>query len=189
MVDIKRLRVRESIQSQDRSTLEGKIDRYLEIEHQQIIGGQHFAAASSECLHLYRDGYFIGTVMMSHSINEGIIKFVAERNSIEKANADGKTKTIEALINEMMEKNIISHACGEASLKIWKSFRNDIHHMNPAIAKIDFKLLAKQNVISLTKIEKEIFDVQYKNGAIVPSQPKYWDIKDDGTAAVFLRFE
>ena len=95
--------------------------------------------------------------MMSHAINEGIIKFVSERNSIERANKKGSTKTIEDLINELKEKNIISEACGDASMHIWKSYRNDIHHMNPTIAEINFKMLAKKNLLSLTRIEKEIF--------------------------------
>ena len=186
---LRRIRARESIEAECKGSIEEKIDRYLEIEHQEIIGGHYFAAASSECLHLYRDGYFIGAVMMSHEINEGIIKFVSERNSIERANKKGSTKTIEDLINELKEKNIISEACGDASMHIWKSYRNDIHHMNPTIAEINFKMLAKKNLLSLTRIEKEIFRVQYKNGAIIPAQPRYWDIRGDGTTQVYLRID
>ncbi len=186
---MKRIRVRESIESGCKSFIEEKIDRYLEIEHQGIIGGHYFAPASSECIYLYRDGYFIGAVMMSHAINEGLMKFVAERNDIEKNKTDGTTKTVEDLINELREKNIISNVCGDASMRIWKSYRNDIHHMNPTVANIDFKKLAQQNLKYLSTIEKEIFDFKINNGAIVPIQPKYWDIKIDGTAAVFLRLD
>jgi hypothetical protein len=186
---MKRIMVRESIESQCKSFVEEKINRYLEIEHQGIIGGHYFAPASSECIYLYRDGYFIGAVMMSHAINEGIIKFVAERNGIERNKTDGTTKTVEDLINDLREKNIISSVCGDGSMRIWRSYRNDIHHMNPTVANIDFKKLAQQNLIYLSTIEKEIFDFKINNGAIVPTQPKYWDIKSDGTAAVFLRLD
>ena len=65
----KRIRVKKSIEAQCYSFLEEKIDRYLEIEHQRIIPGHYFAPASSQCIDLYRDGYFIGAVMMSHAIN------------------------------------------------------------------------------------------------------------------------
>ena len=51
--------------------------------------------------------------MMSHAINEGIIKFVAERNNI------GKKEHIE-LVNEFLKKNIISEDCAKASNAIWK---------------------------------------------------------------------
>jgi len=186
---IKRIRVRESIESHYTSFIEEKIDRYLEIEHQGIIGGHYFAPASSECIYLYRDGYFIGAVMMSHAINEGIIKFVVERNSIDRNKTDGNTKTVEDLIGELREKSIISGACGDASMGIWKSYRNDVHHMNSTVANIDFKKLAQQNIKYLSTIEKEIFDFQFNNEVMVPTQPKYWDIKTDGTVTVFLRLD
>ena len=186
---IKRIRVRESLKAHYQSLIEEKIDRYLEIEHQGINGGHYFAPASSECIYLYRDGYFIGTVMMSHAINEGIIKFVAERNGIEKNRTDGTALTVEDLINELRQKNIISTDCGDASMKIWKSYRNDIHHMNPTVSKINFRQLAQQNLKHLSIIEKEIFDFKTNNGAIIPTNPKYWDIQKDGTASVFLRLD
>jgi hypothetical protein len=183
-----RIMIKESIESQCSSFMEEKIDRYLEIEHQGIIGGHYFAPASSECIYLYRDGYFIGAVMMSHAINEGIMKFVAERNDIERIKAGSTTKTIAELIEEFTEKNIISNACADASMSIWKSYRADIHHMNQTVATIDFEKLAEQNLKYLSAIEREIFDFKRDNGAIVPKQPKYWDIKAGGTA-VFLRLD
>lgn len=186
---MKRIRVKETIESQCQGFMEEKIDRYLAIEHPGIIGGHYFAPASSECIYLYRDGYFIGAVMMSHAINEGIIKFVAERNDIERTAPDGSTKTVEDLIKELSEKGIITNACAGASLGIWKSYRNDIHHMNPTVGKIDFEELAQKNLKYLSTIEREVFDYKINNGAIVPTQPKYWDIKGDGTTAVFLRLE
>jgi hypothetical protein len=186
---MKRIIVKESIESQCQSFIEEKIDRYLEIEHQGIIGGHYFAPASSECIYLYRDGYFIGAVMMSHAINEGIMKFVAERNDIGRTKADGSTKTVEELINELREKSVITNACANASVRIWKSYRNDIHHMNPTVAEIDFKSLAQQNLKHLSAIEREIFGFKIDNGAMVPTQPKYWDIRSDGAAAAFLRFD
>ncbi|MBI5076477.1 MAG: hypothetical protein HZB62_15100 [Nitrospirae bacterium] len=186
---MKRIAVKESIESHCQSFMEDKIERYLEIEHQGIIGEHYFAPASSECIYLYRDGYFIGAVMMSHAINEGIMKFVAERKGIERNQPDGTAKTVEQLISELKEKNIISGACGEASMKIWKSYRNDIHHMNPTVAKIDFKKLAQRNLKHLATIEKEIFDFKNDNGVMVPMHPEYWDIRSNGTTPVFLRLD
>jgi hypothetical protein len=186
---MKRIMVKESIEAQCQSFMEEKIDRYLEIEHQGIIGGHYFAPASSECIYLYRDGYFIGAVMMSHAINEGIMKFVADRNGIGRNRTDGTTRTVEDLVSELTGKNIISAACAKASMKIWKSYRNDIHHMNPTVAKIDFRKLAGHNLRHLARIEKEIFDFKNNNGRIDPTQPKYWDINSDGTTPVFLRLD
>ena len=127
--------------------------------------------------------------MMSHAINEGIIKFVAQRNTIDRHKEDESTKTIEELICEFKEENVITESCANASIKIWKSFRADIHHMNPKIEKIPFQKLAQQNLKYLSTIEREIFGYGINNGAIVPHQPKYWDINTDGIATVFLRLE
>jgi hypothetical protein len=79
---VRRAQLRDGLRQIVEQTLDARIDRYMEIDHQGIISNHYFAAASSECIYLYRDGYFIGAVMMSHAINEGIIKFVAERNNI-----------------------------------------------------------------------------------------------------------
>ncbi len=186
---IRRIQLKQNIESQFEGSIEEKINRYLEIEHQGIIGSHYFSKASSECIYLYRDGYFIGAVMMSHAISEGIIKFIAERNDIDRHREDGETKTIEELINEFKENKIISGSCADAATGIWKSFRADIHHMNPTVAKIPFQKLAQQNLKYLSIIEKEIFGQNYNNGVLVPDQPKYWDIKPDGTTTAFLRLE
>ena len=61
---------------------EDRVNPYLEIDRQWIIGDHYFARASKECIHLYRDGHFIATVMTTQAVNEGILKFVAERNNI-----------------------------------------------------------------------------------------------------------
>lgn len=186
---IRRFQIKNEIESQCIGSIEEKIDRYLEIEHQGIIGEHYFAPASSECIYLYRDGYFIGTVMMSHAINEGIIKFIAQRNDIKQQETGHEKKTIEELINELQEKGHISANCANASKSIWKSHRNDIHHMNPNVTKIPFKKLAQRNIKHLSTIEKEIFGYDIHNGAIAPHQPKYWDINSNGTTTTFLRLE
>lgn len=189
MQSVRRAQLRDGLRQIVEQTLDARIDRYMEIDHQGIISNHYFATASSECIYLYRDGYFIGAVMMSHAINEGIIKFVAERNNINRHRGDGSTKSIEDLILELEKKNNISKNCADASTKIYKSFRADIHHMTPIIGKISFQQLAEQNLKCLSKIEREIFGHDFKDGAIAPHQPKYWDIKSDGTSDVFLRLE
>ena len=191
----RRFQLKEDLKSECIGTIDAKIDRWLEIEHQEIIGDHHFASASAECIKLYRDGYFIGTVMMSHAINEGIIKFVAERNNIDRQkphntiNTKEETKTIEELIIELRGENLISANCADASLAIWKSFRADVHHMNPSVSKIHFPKLAQLNIKHLSFIENEIFGCDYPNGALVPHQPKYWDKNPDGTWKTWLRYD
>lgn len=163
-----------------KQTLDERVDRYLEIDHQGIIGNHYFAAASSECINLYRDGHFIATVMASQAVNEGILKFIAERNNIQAGNH-------EELMEMLVTKSLISCDCADASERIWRSFRNDAHHMNPKVATIPFKQLANQNLQALAAVEREIFGVNIEQGKLLPKQPKYWDVQKDGTVPVSLR--
>ena len=166
----------------DEQTREARVDRYLEIDRQRIIGNYHFSRASTECIDLYRDGHFISTVMATQAVNEGILKFVADRNSIDYENI-----TREDLLTTLLSKGIFSKDCFEASKQIMKSFRNDVHHMNPPVAKIDFPSLAKKNIHNLAMIEREIWDTNINDGKLDPIQPKYWDINPDGTMPIYLR--
>ena len=171
----------------DEKTREARVDRHLEINKQGIIGNHHFARASAECIKLYSDGHFIATVMVTQSVNEGIIKFVADRNQINRQNIK-----CDALLPILVSKGILSQGCSNASEQIMRSFRNDLHHMNPPVGTIDFQTwakLAKKNIRNLAVVEREIFDVDINNEELVPKQPKYWDIKPDGTVPIYLRLQ
>lgn len=166
---IRRAQLRAQLHQADEQALDARVDRYLEINHQGIIGNHYIASASSECIMLYRDGHFISAVMASQAVNEGILKFVAERNSLQRERHG-------AMVEKLKDKGIISEECADASTSIWKSFRNDVHHMDPIVANIDFPQLAKQNLQNLALVEREIFGVNYEKGSLVPNQPKYWDV-------------
>src|SRR5437016_4440042 len=121
-------REREFLKRDLRSDLEGSLDervaRFLEVRHQGIVPNHHFANASSECVNLYRDGYFLSAVMVSQAVNEGIWKFVLERNQIPRS---GDMPTV---ARELASRGIVSQTCADAFIGIWNSFRNDVHHMN-----------------------------------------------------------
>lgn len=187
---IKRQRIKDALISDFNASIDQRVTRYMEIGHQWIIGNYHFAEASSECINVYRDGHFIAAVMMSHSINEGIIEFVTDRVKLPKHKSDGNAKSIEELINELEQQKTISRACADASRKIYGSYRNDIHHMNPRVGGINFCLLATENLKRLAIIEGEIFRADVMDGGkLMPHQPVYWDLNVDGTVSVFLRLE
>ena len=166
-------------------TIEIRVERYLEVAHQGFIPDHHFAAASSECIDVYRDGHLISAVMVSQAVNEGIWRFVLERNQIQVG--DGKKIDWPAIAEELVERKIISTECADAFGRIWRSFRNDVHHMNPSVSAVPFRELARRNMVDLAAIEKEIFAVTFSNGKLVPVQPRYWDLQADGTTSAFLR--
>ncbi len=188
---IKRQQIKDRLISSFMGSIEDRVDRYLDIDHQWVINGHYFSYASSECIDLYRDGYFIAAVMMSHAINEAIIEFVVSRNpQIVPQDERGETKSLESLVIELREKNIISAGCAEASMKIWGSFRADIHHLRPRVAEIDFKNVARENLKRLAAIEKKIFGVDtLDDGKIKLHNPQYWDLNKDGTVNAFIRLE
>jgi hypothetical protein len=162
-------------------TIDARVERYLEVAHQGIIPNHHFAKASSECIDLYRDDYLLSTVMVSQSVAEGVWHFVLERNGTQ------PDRDRPAIAAALVERRIISSECAEAFGRIWRSFRNDVHHMNPGVSAVPIQELAKRNWIDLAAIEREIFAVTFSAGKIVPVQPRYWDLRPDGTTSVFLR--
>ena len=178
---------KDKLRSSLEQTIDSRVSRLLEVEHQWIIHNHYFAKASSECIELYRDGYFIAAVMMSHAINEAIINYVVERNTLIRTKSTGDTMAIMKMIGKLEKERIITSECAEASRKICGSYRNDVHHMNPTVANIDFCSLARDNLKRLAMVEKEIFKVDIIDGKMKPHKPIYWDLKENGTVEVFLR--
>jgi hypothetical protein len=160
-----------------------RVDRFLEVNHQSIIPNHHFAPASSECVNLYRDGYMLSAVMVSQAVAEGVWRFVLERNSLA---ADEQRPALATLL---VDRSLITQDCADAFTRMWRSFRNDVHHMNPSVVTVPFRELAKRNLADLALIEREIFAVTFNAGALVPVQRKYWDLNPEGTTSVFLRLD
>lgn len=181
---VRRYQIRETLRAKFEGAVEGQIDRYIEVHHQSIVAAHHFAEASAECLDLYRDGYFLSTVMVSQSVAEGIFRFVMDKNSISPDRRE-RPEMAELLVKD----GIVSNPCADAFVHIWRSFRNDIHHMNLKVADIPFPELAKRNIDDLATIEREIFAYHINNGKLSPVQPKYWDTQPDGKVPIFLRLE
>ena len=162
--------------------LREQIKRCLEIEHNRVIGVQHFSRASYECIQTYRSGMFIACAMMTHSVNEGIIKFVAMRNHVKQV---GK---LPDTLNILVSRNLITDTCALASEAIWKSYRNDIHHMNPGISKIqDWHELAKQNLRHLATVEYCVFGYDINQGSLILHFPQHWDFDGDQHVKAWLR--
>jgi hypothetical protein len=174
--------IREHLKSRFESTFEERVQRALEVRPQVIIPHQHFTWASTECVYLYRDGYFMATAMATQALNEGLIRFIAERNGI-LSNQD-----LYVLVGVFAEQNIVSTACADAMRRVLKSFRNDFHHLNPSISKVPVQEIAKRNIEDIVVIEKEIFEHTFEGGRIILKQERYWDVRPDGKMHVSFRF-
>jgi hypothetical protein len=69
--DFRREDLRKGMRAAFEQTIEDHVERYVEVAHQGIVPNHHFAAASSECIDLYRDGYALSALMMSEAVAEG----------------------------------------------------------------------------------------------------------------------
>ncbi len=174
--------IQQYLKSRFESTFEERVQRALEVRPQVIIPHQHFTWASTECVYLYRDGYFMATAMATQALNEGLVKFIAERNGI-LPNQD-----LYVLVDIFAEQTIVSTACADAMRRVLKSFRNDVHHLNPSILEVPVQEIAKRNIEDIVVIEKEIFEHTFEGGRIIFKQERYWDVSPEGKVHVSLRF-
>jgi hypothetical protein len=174
--------VREHLKSRFEATFEERVQRALDMRPQVIVPDHHFTWASTECVYLYRDGYFMATAMATQALNEGLIRFVAERSGI------APNQELNTLVDALLAQKMISNACADAMRQILRSFRNDFHHLNPSISKVPVQEIAKRNIEDIAVLEKEIFDHTFHEGKLIPKQPKYWDVNANGTTLASIRF-
>lgn len=123
-------------------TLPRRVDRHMAVAHQGIIPNRYFAPASSECIKLYTDGYFLSTVMVSQAVAEGIRKFVVERNGTKID--DGND--ISMATGAPASKGAVRKAWADACAQIWRWFRRKPrnHRAGPDIV----ALLVRKSIIS-----------------------------------------
>lgn len=175
----------ELLRQRDEAYREQRVRRYLDVNRKGVIAKHHFSEASTECLGLFRDGYFIATVMMTQAVNEGILKFVADRNGL----SYSKTKDLVNLKTSPLLK-ILPYDCVEASRKIFNSRRDDFHHMNPPVSEQDIEKLANENIRRLALVEHEVFAVSVAKGQpgqLVLKYASHWNVSKDGLTEVVLR--
>jgi hypothetical protein len=185
MNDPRREFLRQMLQSEFEQTLDDRLDRYLSVNHQRLTGNHHFAHASAECMNLYRDAYFTSCIMQTQAVSDGIINFIGDRNGVPQQTHTKESKQDWA--RRLQGLGLVTTAFVEALIGIQSRYRNDFHHMNPAVATVDLESLANGNIHDLATIEREIFGCGVSNGCLVPNQPKYWDVAADGSVPGYIR--
>ena len=178
---VRRTQLMDDLRSEFEAHVVDRVSRYLEVEHQGIIANHHFAEASAQLLDLYRDGYFLSAVMVSQAVAEGIWKLLLKKATL----APAKDRT--GLIAELVKATCISSETGEAFARVFRSERNDYHHMNPPVASHPTSVFARRNIHDIATIERDVFGFTIDEGRIIPTRPKNWDMNPDGTVPVYLR--
>lgn len=171
---------------EDDKILRDKIERRLEVDYNSMIGSQYFSVFSLSTIQCYHEAstyhpkslLFMACVLSTHPLNEAIIKFVAKRNQIK------QTESIPKLLEQLVSKNAISDACAVSSEAIYKSYRNDLHHLNPSVSKIkgDWDDFARRNFRNIATIEHNIFGYRKKGDTLFLNYPQYWDYGYDSTS-------
>ena len=165
------------------------IERYFEVYRKSFNfrpqKDPHFAKHFDECFQTYRSGLFNACAMLSHPVNEGIIKFVIDRNGRKELHQMTQDKATVILKND----ELLTPEVADASIAIYKSHRNDIHHMNEGISKIeDWHKLAKNNLRNLAKVESFVFGYDMVDKDLQPHHKQYWDIGEDNLTQASLKF-
>ena len=167
------------IRQEFEQTLSDRVTRYLQVKRRGIVPYTHFSAPSSECILLFRDGYFYASIALTQAVAEALVRFMCDKNSWAPSNSFEKN------VSKLFKGKSISCELKESFLKIWEK-RNDYHHLNPKI-EVDrqaLEKLAKEKIRLLTEVENEVFRFKVENGKVVPEHPKYWRGSDN---QVFFR--
>jgi len=180
---IKRAELKRSLEARDKSTIEERLTRYIELNFITITPNEHFASISVECIELYRDGYFFACIALCQAVAEALVRLLCVKNNCR------PTKVFEKNVETIARRKIEPNCC-ELLKEIWKD-RDDYHHLRPKVPTEKAKLqsIAKSKLIALHKVESEVFAFEIVNGTIKPKYPKYWSGTQDGLLNVFLRFE
>jgi len=148
-----------------------------------IVANTYFSSAACEVYSSFIHENFICCIMASQAVAEGINKYVLIRNNI-KTNIPRPQ-----LFYYMMDYGLVCPDYAMAATSLYKSHRNDYHHMNSPVGSIDHRLLATDNIRWLATIENAVFGADYaKGGSIVPRNPTYWDM-DGRMIDAYIRLE
>jgi len=165
-----RLAMERSLREDCLSTINKRVGRYLEVKRcfPSVIPYTHFSPVSGECVLLYRDGYFFACIALCQAVAEAIVRFLCERNGL-------PTSSFCNDVGKLYKKRIVSSNCRAALGTVWED-RNDYHHLNPEVETDTKRLhdLAKEKIVSLGKVEEEVFKVDIVKGKIRPRKPNHW---------------
>ena len=175
--------VRESLRSSFEARLDGIVSRHLAVSPHALIPNHHFARASDECIESFEVGHFIACITLVQAVAEGIARFVCMRTATKSAK-DQFTR-----VRRLLSAKLITAECAKAFHCISDMQRDDFHHMNPTVPTdwSELEALAKEALDHLATVEGEIFAFDFDEGKLTPKNPRYWDVRPNGTTTIYLR--
>lgn len=181
---VERKRLVDELISECQALAPERVDRYLRIRHHGIVADTPFAAASAECIDLFRDAHFYGAISLSQAVGEALVRHMCRSNQWRPSGL------FEENVGKLRERGFIDDDVRRALMLLWEH-RNDYHHLNPAVAgdRAELTDLALAKIRALNEVERFAFawapsDVP---GSLALLRPQYWPDKRDGRVGVFLR--
>jgi hypothetical protein len=161
-----------------------RAERYLRARHHGIVADTPFAPASAECIELFKDGHFYGSISLSQAVGEALVRHMCRSNKWKPA------ENFEENVRKLRERGFIDAAVEGELLRLWEK-RDDYHHLNPTVARdrSELESLALAKIRALGEVERFVFAWGPSDtpGAIRLLRPQYWPDHTDGRVSVFLR--
>ena len=80
-------------------------------------------------------------------------------------------------MKNLIKRGKINPSVGAALSKIWED-RNEYHHLKPVSGNRP-KELAREKVLRLAEVERDVFHFDVRDGKLVLKNPKYRDVSGD----------
>lgn len=181
---LQRAIITDSMKQEFEQTLSERVERYLQAKPHGIIPNAPFAAPSSECSLLFRDGHFYACIALVQAVAEAIVRYMCD------IDFKGHNKVFEKNVEELHRRKFIGGELKEWLLGVWER-RDDYHHLNSSLRsdRQTLENLAREKTCMLVAIESRIFEFTVANdGRIIPSYPQYWKMNGN-KVEVFLRLQ
>lgn len=174
---------KEQMRSRFEASLPSRMERASRVKLQHFIPEHWFAAAASESVSMFIDGYFYGAISVAQAYIEALSRFLAEHHSVP------VRKDVEERCRRLNDSGVITIAALNAAVAIMRH-RNDFHHLNKSVP-ADYSTLqtrAEDCINNLYTIETEIFAYSlHQPGQLVFHRPEYWPDAGVGMTSVRLR--
>ena len=180
---VQRARLVDALKQEFAGTLDRRVDRYLEAKHHPLISNTTFAAASAECVNLFRDGHFYGCISLCQAVGEALLRFMCDANSWRPA------KSFEEDLRALVRRNVAGDAFEANAQALWAR-RDDYHHLNPSVETdlAELESIALSKIRSLADMEGWVFAFTVHEGKVRPERPQYWKQTREGKLEAFLHF-
>ena len=174
---------REQLRQLDQAKFEDRASRAAETKVHEIIPGEFFSAASTECRDLDIDGHYYGCISLAQAVAEGLSRFLGRVHKV------GAKNDPEKRVQRLCNASVISEEVANAFSQIWGNDRNTFHHLNDDVPS-DLATLqrrAKECVDALYTIESTVFAFTVSKGALSPKHPEYWPKTGTNALATYVR--